>query len=149
MGILQCLAEGDPTAIAAQGLSTLERLIQGGPALILGVLVLVLGFVLYKLWHYIHALESDFRKTSNDLLREQIAQTQQLATLLTQSQTIHTRNEDVMRDVVDLIKSMKGALDHTATLGDLLTRSNLALAKSEELCRDLLQALRARKLKDD
>lgn len=97
----------------------LERIISGGPSLILGVLLACSLVALYLLARKHLALEQEFREETKNLLKEQLAQNEPLTAVVT------TTN--------DSIKRMHDAIDEASRL---ITRQNALLDEWERKGKD-------------
>jgi predicted RecB family endonuclease len=118
--LLTFLAQADPAAAAKGTVSLLQTILTGGPALILACLVVVEGYIIYRLYVGKTALEEAFRKSSESLLREQLTQSEPLIETLTQTKMALKSNTEQL----DACMKVDENLDRIARSVESIERMN-------------------------
>jgi hypothetical protein len=100
-----------PVESATGAITLLQTILSGGPLLILAVLVVVEGYVIYKMANQINTLESEFRESSIDLLQNQIKQAEPLTQALTRTHEVLSRVDDALQNCSEITTRVKTELD--------------------------------------
>lgn len=109
MEFLISLAQAEVTVKETVGV--LQTILSGGPLLILAVLVVVEGFVIYKLSQRLTTLEAQFRDSSVALLQDQLKQMGPLTEALTSTRDVLGRVDETMKSSVDTMTRLNAKLD--------------------------------------
>jgi hypothetical protein len=96
---------------ATAGVGVLKTILDGGPLLILAVLVVVEGYVIYHQSKKISKLETDYRDSSVSLLKDQIRQSEPLTHALTKTNDVLGRVETSLKDASSVATRLNAKLD--------------------------------------
>jgi len=129
---------------AKESVGLLQTIISGGPALILAVLVVILGYFAYHQLKANGALEGGFREKIEELLREMLGRDRE---------ALEGTNAAVqaVEGFADAMKEQRAACDRTATLVEQNNRTlaNLKLLIEAQSVQLQTQADRLRALEDE
>jgi len=88
-----------------------ERAVSGGPAVILGILLVVACLVIAWLGRKYINLEKEFREESKKLLKDQIAQADPLTAMVTTTNDTLKRMDDALKENQTLVTRLNAKLD--------------------------------------
>jgi len=96
-----------------EGIGYVERVIEGGPALILGVLFVISCLVIAWLVRKYIGLEREFREESKKLLKDQLAQAEPQTAMITTTNDTLKRMDNTLKDAQTLITRLNAKLDES------------------------------------
>lgn len=102
---------------AEKALTWVERVVQGGPSIILGMLVLSFGAVIYFQNKKIRDLEREYRKTLESQISTAIENTEKLISTITLNTSVIESNGKTLRGNHDTMTRINARLDQDERRG--------------------------------